>query len=301
MVLGGVRNILITNEIVSPGKLRRLAGLSKQAEVMVCVDDEADLDDLDAAANSSACDSRSWSRSMSGRIAAVSSPGRRPWRRQAVAARRDLRFAGLQAYHGKAQHIYDPVPRAEVVNGRSPWCGRPSTCCDRTAWNANGCGGGTGTYPIEAASGVYNEVQSGSYIFMDADYQKVRGDGPTFESALFVLTTVISRSGGRAVCDAGLKASSLDWGCRSCRSPRDPLCRRRRRTWDVAAGRGPRLVEGRRSTLADPGALRPDRQPVRLVRRHPQRHRRGPLADLGAARTASRRPSNLLARHLRTC
>ena len=47
---------------------------------------------------------------------------------------------------------------------------------------------------------------------MDADYQKVRGDGPTFENALFVLTTVISRSGGRAVCDAGLKASSLDSG-----------------------------------------------------------------------------------------
>ncbi len=73
-------------------------------------------------------------------------------------------------------------------------------------------GGGTGTYEFEAASGVYNEVQSGSYIFMDADYGQVEGVGTQFEQALYVLTTIISRTGPRAVCDAGLKASSIDSG-----------------------------------------------------------------------------------------
>ena len=130
-----------------------------------------------------------------------------------VAARPGLRFAGIQAYHGKAQHIYEPGQRAEVM-GAAVSLVRQSVNLLRE--HGLECelvsGGGTGTYPIEAASGVYNEVQAGSYIFMDADYQRVRGDGPTFESALFVLTTVISRSGGRAVCDAGLKASSLDSG-----------------------------------------------------------------------------------------
>ncbi len=33
-------------------------------------------------------------------------------------------------------------------------------------------GAGTGTFALEAASGVYTEVQCGSYCFMDADYAR---------------------------------------------------------------------------------------------------------------------------------
>ena len=134
---------------------------------------------------SSACGFRYWSRSTSDRIAAVSNPGRRHWRwRRSIAACRSLRFAGIQAYHGKAQHIYDPAQRAEVVDKAVSLVRQTVDLlrshgleCERVS------GGGTGTYRIEAASGVYNEVQAGSYIFMDADYQRVQGDGPTFESA----------------------------------------------------------------------------------------------------------------------
>ena len=301
MVLGGVRNILITNQIVSPRKLRRLAALAKQAEVMVCVDDEANLHDLEAAADVFGVRLPVLVEVNIGQNRCGVEPGPRRWRwRKSVAACRNLRFAGIQAYHGKAQHIYDPGPRAEVVDGAVSLVRQTVDLlrshgleCERVS------GGGTGTYLIEAASGVYDEVQAGSYIFMDADYQKVRGDGPTFESALFVLTTVISRSGGRAVCDAGLKASSLDSGMPVVRDHPGIRIRRRRRTWDVAGRWKPRLVARRRSTLADPGALRPDRQPLRLVRLHPRRHCRGPLADLGPrreylaespARTLSHRP-----------
>ncbi len=78
-------------------------------------------------------------------------------------------------------------------------------------------GAGTGTYRFEAASGLYNELQAGSYIFMDADYGRNLGeDGGAFdefEHSLFVLTTVMSATApGRAVVDAGLKASSVDSG-----------------------------------------------------------------------------------------
>jgi D-serine deaminase-like pyridoxal phosphate-dependent protein len=77
-------------------------------------------------------------------------------------------------------------------------------------------GGGTGSYLIEATSGVYTELQVGSYIFMDADYGRndwpVNGM-PAFEQSLFVLTTVMSRAvPGQLVVDAGLKASSVDSG-----------------------------------------------------------------------------------------
>jgi D-serine deaminase-like pyridoxal phosphate-dependent protein len=75
-------------------------------------------------------------------------------------------------------------------------------------------GGGTGTFIYEAASGVYNEVQPGSYVFMDTDYARNERDprAPRFDHSLFVLTTVMSARGDRATLDAGLKACSTDSG-----------------------------------------------------------------------------------------
>ena len=78
-------------------------------------------------------------------------------------------------------------------------------------------GAGTGTYENEAASGLYTELQAGSYIFMDADYARnKRADGgpfATFEHALFVYATAMSvPAPERVVVDAGLKALSVDSG-----------------------------------------------------------------------------------------
>ena len=80
-------------------------------------------------------------------------------------------------------------------------------------------GGGTGSYPFESSSGVYNELQCGSYAFMDADYGRIlnkdgiRIDQGEWENALFVLTSVMSHANpGVAICDAGLKAQSVDSG-----------------------------------------------------------------------------------------
>jgi len=68
---------------------------------------------------------------------------------------------------------------------------------------------------FEIELGAYDEIQPGSYVFMDADYARNEQGPPLprFEHALFVLTTVMSRPApGRAVVDAGLKASSVDSG-----------------------------------------------------------------------------------------
>jgi D-serine deaminase-like pyridoxal phosphate-dependent protein len=56
-------------------------------------------------------------------------------------------------------------------------------------------GAGTGTFEFEAASGVYTELQCGSYIFMDADYGRDHDGTPTraFEPSLYVWATVMSR------------------------------------------------------------------------------------------------------------
>ena len=80
-------------------------------------------------------------------------------------------------------------------------------------------GGGTGTYTLESNSGVYNELQCGSYAFMDADYGRIldadgaRLDGGEWEYAFFLLTQVMSHvKADRAVVDAGLKVQSVDSG-----------------------------------------------------------------------------------------
>src|SRR5438445_1152279 len=76
-------------------------------------------------------------------------------------------------------------------------------------------GAGSGTYMLEAQAGAWNELQPGSYIFMDADYAKNEWAPPLprFEHALFVLASVMSRPApDRAIVDSGLKASSVGSG-----------------------------------------------------------------------------------------
>jgi len=76
-------------------------------------------------------------------------------------------------------------------------------------------GGGTGTMCLDVASGVYDEVQPGSFCLMDGQYLALdrAADEPTFERSLHVLSTVLSRPvAERAVCDAGSKAVDLSGG-----------------------------------------------------------------------------------------
>jgi 3-hydroxy-D-aspartate aldolase len=78
-------------------------------------------------------------------------------------------------------------------------------------------GGGTGSYYFEGSSGVYNELQCGSYAFMDADYQTIHDEDGNkiseFENSLFILTSVMSHTKvDKAICDAGLKVQSVDSG-----------------------------------------------------------------------------------------
>lgn len=75
-------------------------------------------------------------------------------------------------------------------------------------------GAGTGTFVWEAASGVYGELQAGSYLFMDRDYadNELAPHAPAFEHALFVKSQVISRGEAHAVVDAGHKSHAIDSG-----------------------------------------------------------------------------------------
>ena len=133
-----------------------------------------------------------------------------------VQASHGLRFAGLQAYHGSAQHIRGMGERRAAIESAA---GGVRATRDALAAAGIECpivaGAGSGSYLFEVETGAWNEVQPGSYIFMDADYARNEWAAPLprFEHALFVLATVMSHPvRGRAVLDAGLKASSIDSG-----------------------------------------------------------------------------------------
>ena len=219
MISGGVPDVLVSNEIVGPSKIARLVALARQARVAVCADDPANVGDLNAAALASGVRLPVLVEVNVGANRCGVEPGEpaAALARQIVASP-GLRFAGLQAYHGSAQHVREYARRQEAIEGvvekvrrTLDVLGRAGLACDVVT------GAGTGTYRFEAASGVYTELQVGSYIFMDADYARdlAEDGGPyrDFEHSLFVYATVMSRPAkDRAVLDAGLKALSVDSG-----------------------------------------------------------------------------------------
>lgn len=132
----------------------------------------------------------------------------------AIAAAPGLEFGGVQAYCGHLQHLPDRAARAQGVAEATA---RLRTLI--TALNAAGLapaqvtGGGTGTYSLDLAGGVFTEIQAGSYALMDVEYAACGapdGDWP-FQPALFLASTVVStRHAALVTCDAGLKALYTD-------------------------------------------------------------------------------------------
>jgi D-serine deaminase-like pyridoxal phosphate-dependent protein len=219
MVYGGVPDVLVSNQIVGTAKIARLAALARQARVPVCADDAGNVNDLNAAALAFGVRLPVLVEVNVGANRCGVEPGEPAVAlAQRIAGSPGLHFAGLQAYHGAAQHIREFARRRKAIAGAVEKVRRTVeglTCAGLACEVVTGAG--TGTYENEAASGVYNELQCGSYIFMDADYaQDLEEDGgPSrdFEHSLFVYATVMSRPAkDRAAVDAGLKALSVDSG-----------------------------------------------------------------------------------------
>lgn len=219
LVAGGIGDVLVTNEVVGPRKLERLAQLARRARVGVCVDDPGNIQELGRAAVAVGASLDVLVEIDVGAGRCGVAPGSRALELvRLIADTAGLRFAGLQAYHGTAQHLRTLEERREAIAQaaakvestvrllREAGLGVPVVT-----------GAGTGTYPLEAGSGVYQELQPGSYVFMDADYGRNLGEDGLpvhgFRQSLFLLTTVMSRpDAARVVVDAGLKAHSVDSG-----------------------------------------------------------------------------------------
>lgn len=219
MAWGGVPDILVSNEVVGAAKLARFAGLARTAQVSICVDDAAQAAALEVAAREADVRLKVLVEIDVGAGRCGVAPGEDAASLAArIAASPHLIFGGLQAYHGAAQHLRTPQEREMQIGKAILHVRRTLELLEQRKLDCPSVtGGGTGTFELEAASDVYTEVQAGSYIFMDQDYgRNLERDGApvsTFRNALFVLSTVMSRSHrSHAVMDAGLKALAMDSG-----------------------------------------------------------------------------------------
>ncbi len=209
----GVTDLYISNEVIDPRKLARVAALAGRVKLAIAVDSMIGIDRL-AAALPPGADVDVFVEIDAGQGRCGASPSLAG----ALAARvvsHGLRFAGLQAYHGRAQHLRGADERraaiahaVSVVRAAQDGLVAAGIDCPLVT------GAGTGTFALEAASGVYGELQCGSYVFLDRDYGGVEPlpGAPRFEHALFVKSQVISRDDAHAVVDAGHKSHAIDSG-----------------------------------------------------------------------------------------
>ncbi len=221
-VRGGIKDVLVSNEVTDPVKIDRLARLPlRGARILCCVDDPENVAALSEAAQKHGtqieclveidCGAGRCGVSSTQDVVNIA---------KLIEAADGLKFSGIQAYQGAMQHMDLYEDRKAKIDVAVEQVGNAvqglksiGLDCDIVG------GGGTGSYYFEGTSGVYNELQCGSYAFMDADYGRIldkdgkRIDQGEWENALFILTTVMSHAkADLAVVDAGLKAQSVDSG-----------------------------------------------------------------------------------------
>ena len=226
LATAGIDDIYISNEVIAPAKLARVAALahalaSRGGRLSIAVDSAAGIARLAEAVRSPGevvldvfveidvgqgrCGVPAADRDA---LAAVELA-------RQIAGQPGLRLAGLQAYNGKAQHVRAVEARRAAVSASVA-----AARATRQALEAAGLpcplvtGAGTGTYLLEAEGRVHGELQAGSYLFMDRDYADNETDAahPQFEHALFVKSQVMSVGARHVVVDAGHKSHAIDSG-----------------------------------------------------------------------------------------
>ncbi len=210
----GIADLYISNEVVDEAKLARLAALAGRVKLAVAVDSQLGVTRLAAALRAAGSMADVFVEADIGHGRCGVAPAAAGALAQQVVAH-GLRFAGLQAYHGSAQHVRGAAEREAVIRHALA-----QTRAAQASITAAGIecplvtGGGTGSFVFEAAGGVHGEIQPGSYVFMDRDYadNEAAGAAPAFEHALFVKSQVMSHGEAHAVVDAGHKAHAIDTG-----------------------------------------------------------------------------------------
>jgi D-serine deaminase-like pyridoxal phosphate-dependent protein len=207
----GIRNILIANEVAGETSLRRFVELSREAPVLIAVDNTSVVREMARLARNAKVTLHVLVDVDLGLKRCGMPPGEAAVSLALTVAAEGLAFRGIMGYEGHLQPLVSgPEKQAAVSQAMH------SLISTKQQMEASGlrveivsCGG-TGDYEIAGAYPGVTENQAGSYLLMDTWYAPY---APNFRPALSVLTTVISKTdGARVVLDAGVKAISGERG-----------------------------------------------------------------------------------------
>lgn len=217
----GVDSILITSPVVSAPAIARLMKLNEQiSDLRVVVDNPDNVAALDQAASQV---------DVTLSVLIDIDPGIRRTGvpttdaalevGHAISSAPALRYLGVQFYCGGEQHIESYAERREAIIKRFDFLRSTIAALSEAGLAPQVVtGGGTGTHRIDAELGVLNELQVGSYVFMDRHYNECDLTGedagpPPFETSLQIDARVVSaNTQGVVTIDAGFKAMATDSG-----------------------------------------------------------------------------------------
>lgn len=214
----GIKGLLLTTAMVGKYRIERAVRLSaKQPDTIFSVDNAQNVSDLNEAARVTGRRVRvAVDLAVSGRTGIT--PGAPAVGLvEHIVKQSNLDFQGIQAYAGHCAHIVGFENRkkgSEEAMGRAVetrrMLERKGIAC---GWLS---GGSTGTYNIDSHIDGVTEIQPGSFLFMDIDYNRIGGKETgavysDFKNTLTVLATAYSKpSDDFVILDAGLKAFATD-------------------------------------------------------------------------------------------
>ena len=217
MVDAGIGNVLITSPVVTKDKVARVMALAKKSsDVAIVVDQEQNVRDFNdaAAALGTTLQVVVGLNVMNRTGVAMGEPAVNLVK--AIHDATALRFGGLQAYAGHLQHQSGFEFRRQASEEVMSRAVTLRETVEKAGYDVPVLtGGGTGTYNIDSEVDGVDEMQVGSYLFMDVNYRKIGGkEGAIFDDfrpSLLVLSTAISQPAqGRITIDAGFKSFATD-------------------------------------------------------------------------------------------
>jgi len=214
----GIRDILITNQVTDLFKINRLTSISRdEINISCCVDDEENIININKSAKEKNTQIDLYIEFDCGaNRCGIQSFNEIEKLILLINKLNFVNFVGFQAYNGSIQHIEDFITRKEEVKITSIKINRLKDKFN--IFSSIITGVGTGCFDLEVSENVYDEIQVGSYAFMDAHYSSLKHDNKLnntndFENSLFVLSSVMSNAiNKQAVVDAGLKSIAVDSG-----------------------------------------------------------------------------------------
>lgn len=216
---GGIEGILITSPVVGEAAVARLVALAaKEPTLMSSADNLAAVAAIGAAARAAETKVTIVVDLDPGlRRTGCATPADAVALAEMVAGHQALAFGGVQFYCGAEQHIEAYADRRAAVIEKTAKLTETLEMLKAAGLPAPiVTGGGTGTHAIDAELGVFTELQVGSYIFMDHQYEvcALRSEGPQpFETSLMIDARVVSANHPMLVTvDAGLKAMATEAG-----------------------------------------------------------------------------------------